>query len=76
MSDSVKYLGFWLDENLKFDAHINSVERKIACVIVLISKTKVIFSLRNIAATLPCSHLPPPILCRPYLGIYLQVLSS
>ena len=55
VSDSAKYLGEWIDENLKFDVHINSVEREIACAIGLISKLSGIF-LRNNAATLPCSH--------------------
>ena len=40
VSDFAKYLGLWIDENLKFDVHINSVERKIACAIWLISKLK------------------------------------
>ena len=31
-----------------------------------------VFSSKSIAAILPCSHLPPPIFCHSYLGIYLS----
>ena len=30
VNSNIKYLGLWIDENLKFDIHLKFVERKIA----------------------------------------------
>ena len=40
VNKTVKYLGLWIDENLKFDTHIKSVERKIACAVGILCKLK------------------------------------
>ena len=33
VNSNVKYLGLWIDKNLKFDIHPKFVERKIACTV-------------------------------------------
>ena len=40
VNKTVKYLGLWIDENVKFDTHIKSVERKIACAVGILCKLK------------------------------------
>ena len=40
VNKTVKYLGLGIDENLKFDTHIKSVERKIACAVGILCKLK------------------------------------
>ena len=37
VNSNVKYLGLWIDENLKFDIHLKFVERKIACTVGILN---------------------------------------
>ena len=41
---NVKYLGPWIDKNLKFDIHLKFVERKIACAVGILNKSTCYFS--------------------------------
>ena len=43
VNSNVKYLGLWIDENLKFDIHLKFVERKIACAVGILNKLKCYF---------------------------------
>ena len=43
VNSNVKYLGLWIDENLKFDIHLKFVERKIACAVSILNKLKCYF---------------------------------
>ena len=43
VNSNVKYLGLWVDENLKFDIHLKFVECKIACRVGILNKLKCYF---------------------------------
>ena len=43
VNSNVKYLGLWIDENLKFDIHLKLVERKIASAVGILHKFKCYF---------------------------------
>ena len=43
VNSNVKYLGLWIDKNLKFDIHLKLVERKIACAVGILNKLKCSF---------------------------------
>ena len=43
VNNNVKYLGLCIDENLKFDIHLKSAERKIACAVGILNKLKCYF---------------------------------
>ena len=47
-SSTVKYLGVMLDENLKFESHINFVCKKIRCVIGIMGRVKYYLSSREL----------------------------
>ena len=44
VNSNVKYLGLWIDKNLKFDIHLKFVERKIACAVGILNKSTCYFS--------------------------------
>ena len=43
VNSDVKYLGLWINENLKFDIHLKFVERKIACAVDILNKLECYF---------------------------------
>ena len=71
VNSNVKYLGLWIDENLKFDIHLKSVERKIACAVGILNKLICYFPQRNFIATLSRINLSSPSLCNSHMGFYL-----
>ena len=43
VNSNVKYLGLWIDENLKFDIHLKFVESKVACAVGILNELKCYF---------------------------------
>ena len=43
VNSNVKYLGLWIDENLKFYIHLKFVQRKIAYTVGILNKLKCYF---------------------------------